>query len=119
MSNIFNKTTVRKIITIILTTSILILMLLPLSGCGRSYSEAHILKDSESWGHGYFTMIKAWSDSDHNYYIVYANDTKVLHFVFDGNYGSGITPLYNTDGTLQVYDENVIDVNSLVKEIID
>ena len=119
MSNIFNKTTVRKIITFILTISILILMLLPLSGCVRSYQEAKTLHDSNSWGRGYFTIIKAWYDSDHNYYIVYANDTKVLHFVFDGRHGSGITPLYNTDGTLQVYDENTIDVDSLFKEIMD
>ena len=92
-----------KIISLML---VIVILICGLCGCGRSYSEAQILEDSQSWGHEYFTMIKAWYDSDHSYYIVYANDTKVLYFVSDGGYGSGITPLYNADGTLQVYEES-------------
>lgn len=30
---------------------------------------------------------------------------KVKYFVEDGSYSFSITPLYNTDGTLQVYEE--------------
>ena len=37
--------------------------------------------------------------------IVYANDTKVKYFVFFDEYKGGISPLYNSDGTLQVYEE--------------
>lgn len=41
---------------------------------------------------------------DGNYTIVYANDTKVKYFICSGYNQYGITPLYNADGTLQVYD---------------
>ena len=41
-----------------------------------------------------------------SYYIVYANDTKVKYFVKWTGYQFGITPLYNADGTLQIYEES-------------
>lgn len=53
----------------------------------------------ESYAGGYFTEIKEWG----NWHIVYANDTKVMYIVFYGGYKCGISPLYNSDGSLQVY----------------
>lgn len=41
-----------------------------------------------------------------NYYIVYAKDTKVKYFIERTGYQFGITPLYNADGTLQIYEES-------------
>lgn len=78
-------------------------MLLSLVGCGKSYQEATETHGGNV-GNGYFTTIKEWRDSSSNYYIVYANDTKVMYFVSWSAYKFGITPLYNTDGTLQIYD---------------
>lgn len=43
---------------------------------------------------------------DHTYYkIVYDKDTKVKYVIMNGNYQSGISPLYNADGTLQLYEK--------------
>ncbi len=53
---------------------------------------------------GYFTEIVEWEDIGGTYHVVYANDTKVKYFISKGTYKFGITPLYNTDGTLQVYE---------------
>ena len=52
---------------------------------------------------GYFEQINRWSDMKGTYYIVYAKDTKVKYFVYKSGYKFGMTPLYNADGTLQIY----------------
>ena len=81
------------------------LMLLLLTGCGRDYQEA-VTHNTTDIGMGYFTTIKQWGGIDGNrYYIVYANDTKVMYLVVSGGHRYGISPLYNADGTLQVYSE--------------
>ena len=38
-------------------------------------------------------------------HTVYAKDTKVMYFVVEEDAGLEIGPLYNSDGTLQVYKE--------------
>ena len=54
---------------------------------------------------GYFTIIQKWERGmDIPCYIAYANDTKVKYLIVTGSHHSGITPLYNADGTLQIYD---------------
>lgn len=40
-----------------------------------------------------------------HYRIVYAKDTKVKYLIITGYHIYGITPLYNADGTLQIYEE--------------
>lgn len=81
------------------------LMLLLLTGCGRDYHEA-VTYNTTNIGKGYFTTIKQWGRMDGDeYYIVYANDTKVMYLVVSGGNRFGISPLYNADGTLQVYSE--------------
>ena len=74
------------------------------SGCGTTYQEAISANTANgaTRSNGYFTEIVKWGDG--NYTIVYANDTKVKYFICNGYNQYGITPLYNADGTLQVYD---------------
>lgn len=76
-----------------------------LVGCGTTYQEATGQTESNSsgdFGNEYFTVITEWD----SYQIVYANDTKVKYLIFDsGKYRFGITPLYNADGTLQIYED--------------
>lgn len=91
----------RKIIVVMLCACML------LTGCGTKYKEA---KDvSKSVSGGYFTVIKKWEDtkidSTYHYQIVYANDTKVKYLICSQVHGVAITPLYNADGSLQVYEE--------------
>ena len=85
---------------------IIILMTTMLCSCSyTSYEEANTNPDNY-FSKGYFTIIKSW-DGGIDYpveYIVYANDTGVMYYVFLGGYCGGITPLYNADGTLQIYE---------------
>lgn len=74
------------------------------SGCADdSYSKEQNLTQStyKGFADGYFTTVKEWGEFG-KYKIVYANDTKVMYFI-SGTFG--ITPLYNADGTLQIYGE--------------
>lgn len=74
------------------------------TGCETSYQEAISANTANGTtrSNGYFTEIVKWGNGE--YTIVYANDTKVKYFIYSGYNQYGITPLYNTDGTLQVYD---------------
>ena len=71
-------------------------------GCTSYEESVDISKSEQSFEGGYFTLIRKWN-SDHNCYIVYANDTKVIYLVVVGYRRYGITPLYNADGSVQVY----------------
>jgi len=80
-------------------------LILCCTACGKTYQEATgQVSAKEQYSGGYFTIIYEWKDSIGTYYIVYANDTKVKYFVVHGQNRSGITPLYNADGTLQLYE---------------
>lgn len=87
----------KKLLALALATTLL------LSGCGSGYNAESETK--EDFANGYFTEINSWSDLRGDYRIVYANDTKVMYFIILSGYKGGITPLYNADGTLQVYEE--------------
>ena len=71
----------------------MIILLLTFTGCGVN----------QEHNDRYFTQITEWNDSDYVYQIVYANDTHVKYLMVSGYCRFGITPLYNSDGTLQIY----------------
>ena len=73
-------------------------------GCGTSYQEATNTDYKEDYGGGYFTLLTEWNSSEVNYRIVYANDTNVKYLICISGYKYGITPLYNANGTLQIYE---------------
>ena len=84
---------------------VLCIMTAMLCGCSSSYEEATINPDNY-FSKGYFTVIKSW-DGGIDYpteYIVYANDTGVMYYAFLKVHSGGITPLYNADGTLQIWE---------------
>ena len=53
----------------------------------------------------YFVTEKEWSDEEARYSIVYAKDTGVKYCILKRRSSMGITPLYNTDGSLQISDK--------------
>ena len=77
------------------------------TACGKTYQEVTGQKDNTEYSlcGNYFTLITEWDDSGAIYRIVYAKDTKVKYFIAKSGYKFGITPLYNADGTVQVYGE--------------
>lgn len=50
-------------------------------------------------------VLNEWKEGDMTYRIIYMEDTKVKYMVVnDGSSQVTISPLYNADGTLQVYE---------------
>ena len=86
---------------------ILFLMLcivaISLCGCSSTYNTAVTYNHRNP--NEYFSIYKEWRDSKMgDCKIVYANDTNVMYYIFLKGYSGGITPLYNADGTLQIYE---------------
>lgn len=95
----------KKIITCLSILS-LALSTTVFTGCANnSYSKKQDLTQSthKGFADGYFTIVKEWGEFG-KYKIVYANDTRVIYLVCVSS-NLGITPLYNADGTLQIYGE--------------
>ena len=69
------------------------------SGCAELNFNAKVAEKETSGK--YFTCIEKWN----NYEIVFANDTNVMYLIYTNSYSFSITPLYNADGTLQIYGE--------------
>lgn len=87
---------------------VILVLTMTLTACTTTYQEA-VEKDNEKlkgFGGGYFTVVTEWSDTSYYYSIVYANDTKVKYLIMSSGHRCGLTPLYNSDGTLQIYDED-------------
>lgn len=80
-----------------------IILTLSLFGCGTTYQEAK--SNKEDFCNGYFTVVEKWSGNGYEYRILYANDTKVKYIGIEYMHGFAVSPLYNADGTLQVYSE--------------
>lgn len=97
----------KKLLAVLISS----MLVLPLAGCGQTYQEVvNPVCDNdtqEEYLGNYFTEITNWFVDSKRCRIVYANDTKVKYLVIESGYQFGITPLYNTDGALQVYEENV------------
>ena len=84
---------------------ILLLCCALLSGCGTTiYNQSQEIVNG-TFASGYFITIREWNDNEGNFRIVYANDTKVKYLVWITGYKASITPLYNEDGSLQIYKE--------------
>lgn len=93
----------------LLIVTLAVVMAVCLAGCGTTYQKATGQTESNTggdFGNGYFTVITKWENASYTYRIVYANDTKVKYLAISGGYQFGITPLYNADGTLQIYEES-------------
>ena len=89
----------KKLVAMIVGLSVL------LCSCGTTYEDAvNESKNTESRSGGYFTVIAEWDDMKREYSIVYANDTKVKYYIETSGRSRVIIPLYNADGSLQVYD---------------
>lgn len=77
---------------------------LEFTSCGRNYNNAD--ESIKSVCGDYFVQIKSWNDLDFGAFtIVYAKDTKVKYLLWYNPYRGGCTPLYNADGSLQIYEE--------------
>lgn len=51
-----------------------------------------------------FIVVEKQRNLNDRLYIVYDVDTKVMYYIYDDGYASGMSPIYNADGSVKVYD---------------
>lgn len=87
----------------LISVALAVVMVVCLTAFGTTYQEMTGRTEngtSKTSENEYFTVITEWN----GYRIVYANDTKVKYIIGHMRYSYGIFPLYNADGTLQIYE---------------
>lgn len=90
----------KKITAMILALGLCVSM----SGCSDDGTD----ENGNPVEHGYFVKLEFKGDME----IVYDRETKVKYYIYDNEDGSGsarrhcfgITPIYNADGSLQLYE---------------
>ena len=71
-----------------------------LTACGSKSSD-----NKGSDNEDYFVIETTWTEDLYTYKIVYAKDTGVRYCIIKTAKGISMTPLYNTDGSIQVSSE--------------
>ena len=71
-----------------------------MTGC----TKGDIEPESSSFANKYIDLVTIYKDDNHNTKVLYDKNTKVMYFVIWSGYQFGITPIYNSDGTVKLYD---------------
>lgn len=59
---------------------------------------------SSYFANKYIDLVTIYKDDSCNAEVLYDKNTKVMYFVRCSGYQFGITPIYNSDGTVKLYD---------------
>lgn len=86
----------KKIASIALGLSICFCM----TGCGSEGGD--ITPEDNVLGNKYFDLVNIYESGCTN--IAYDKNTNVMYFIEQSGYVFGITPIYNSDGTLKLYE---------------
>lgn len=87
----------KKILAVVLGLT----LCLGMTGC----TKGDIEPESSILGNKYIDLVTIYKDNDHNTEVAYDKNTKVMYFFKRSGYQFGITPIYNSDGTVKLYDE--------------
>lgn len=90
---------------------LLTLVALSLTACGNSWYQKEEESRNKSVLFDQFIVVKdneysltkgAW----HDFYIVYDKDTKVMYYFAAGDRRAMMSPIYNSDGTVRIWEDN-------------
>lgn len=87
----------KKIIAVVLGLALCFGM----TGC----TKGDIEPESSYLANKYIDLVTIYRDNDHSTEVLYDKNTKVMYFVERSGHQFGITPIYNSDGTVKLYDE--------------
>nr|DAQ21727.1 MAG TPA: protein of unknown function (DUF4969) [Caudoviricetes sp.] len=71
-----------------------------MAGC----TKGDIEPESSKFANKYIDLVTIYKDDNYNTEVLYDKNTKVMYFVERTGYQFGITPIYNSDGTVKLYD---------------
>lgn len=70
-----------------------------MTGCE---SEGDITPENNKLWNKYFDLVNIYEAGYTT--VAYDKNTKVMYFIEEAGYSFGITPIYNSDGTLKLYE---------------
>lgn len=71
-----------------------------MTGC----TKGDIEPESSHFANKYIDLVTIYKDDNYNTEVLYDKNTKVMYFVGRTGYQFGITPIYNSDETVKLYD---------------
>ena len=71
-----------------------------MTGC----TKGDIEPESSRLANKYIDLVTIYKDDNNHTKVLYDKNTKVMYFVIWSGYQFGITPIYNSDGTVKLYD---------------
>lgn len=86
----------KKILAVVLE----LVLCLGMTGC----TKGDIEPENSDLGNKYIDLVTIYKDDGHNTEVLYDKNTKVMYFSKCTGYQFGITPIYNSDGTVKLYD---------------
>ena len=84
----------------ILAVALWLTLCFGMTGC----TKGDIEPESSRLANKYIDLVTIYKDDNHNTKVLYDKNTKVMYFVIWSGYQFGITPIYNSDGTVKLYD---------------
>lgn len=57
------------------------------------------------YGNKYIDLVTIYQSDNAGTYVCYDRNTTVMYFIKSSGYKFGITPIYNADGSLKLYEE--------------
>ena len=71
-----------------------------MTGC----TKGDIDPERSDLGNKYIDLVTIYKDDNNYTEVLYDKNTKVMYFVKRSSQRFGITPIYNSDGTVKLYD---------------
>ena len=84
---------------------LLVLMFILITGLTACGTTTTTYEDNEKIFCNQFVIVEKQQHIDEHLYIVYDKDTKVMYYVYSRGSKGGISPIYNADGSVKVYDD--------------
>ncbi len=84
----------------ILAVALVLTLCFGMTGC----TKGDIEPESSCLANKYIDLVTIYKNDDYRTKVLYDKNTKVMYFVQWSNYQFGITPIYNSDGTVKLYD---------------
>ena len=84
----------------ILAVALVLTLSFGMTGCTKGDIEL----ESSCFANKYIDLVTIYKDNNHYTEVLYDKNTKVMYFAKWTTYQFGITPIYNSDGTVKLYD---------------
>ena len=91
----------KRILNLCVLVPLMFILIIGLTAC----TTTTIYEDNDKKFCNQFIVVEKQQNVDECVYIVYDIDTKIMYYIFESGYAGGMSPIYNTDGSIKVYDD--------------